>query len=96
MIFLTGMFVEIVYADDLQCLRYDPKYFVASNKWVPLGEKFSSEHLIKPIEAVYLLKLPKLEKHIKIIICTVNLKKEVTTVEANVIRGNCGLIKKCV
>ncbi len=63
MIFLTGMFVEIVYADDLQCLRYDPKYFVASNKWVPLGEKFSSEHLIKPIEAVYLLKLPKLEKH---------------------------------
>ena len=61
-IVMIALLSGLVYGDDLQCFRYEPKDFLASDKWVPLKEKFSSENLIEPIEDVYVLKLPKLKK----------------------------------
>jgi hypothetical protein len=61
-VLMIAVLTSTLYCDDLQCFRYDPKDFIASNKWVPLGEKFPSGNLIKSIEDVYVLKLPKLKK----------------------------------
>jgi hypothetical protein len=52
----TGM--GTVSADDLQCLRYTPEAFVASDRWVPPGEAFHSTGTIFSVESVYVIKLP--------------------------------------
>ncbi|AKF25372.1 hypothetical protein YH65_08210 [Sulfurovum lithotrophicum] len=48
-----GMMIGVLYAEELQCYSYDPQHFIAS------GESKSS---VKSIEAVYVVKLPKIRK----------------------------------
>ncbi|MBN2768468.1 MAG: hypothetical protein JXQ68_05150 [Campylobacterales bacterium] len=60
-IFISLITASVVYADELQCFSFDPKYFTGSIEQVSADKTLPISDVA--LKEVYLLKLPKIQKH---------------------------------